>query len=109
MQHGLLFVHAIIVASKDPKISKQGTAGKWKHVTLMVPQKPEIIMKAESGENQQKVMASSNVGLSTIYHIKKKNQLWSFTASRGNVKDLLKQSLKTVRLNKVCQWVTAVF
>ena len=30
MQHGLLFVHAIIVASDDPKISKQGIAGKWK-------------------------------------------------------------------------------
>jgi hypothetical protein len=38
-------------------------------------------MRAESGENEQKVMASSNVGLSTIYDIKKKkNQLWSFTA-----------------------------
>jgi len=84
MQHGLLFVHAIIVASKDPKISKQGTAGKWKHVTLMIPWKPEIIMRAESGENQQKVMASYNVRLSTIYNIKKKkNQLWSFTASKA--------------------------
>jgi hypothetical protein len=70
-------------------------------------------MRAESGENQQKVMASSNVGFSTIYDIKKKNQLWSFTASSGNVKYLLKQQtfkvLKTVRLDKVYKWVTAVF
>ena len=107
-------VHAIIVASKDPKISKQGTAGKWKHITLMIPQKPEIILRAESGENQQNIMASSNVGLSTIYNIKKKkNKLWSFTASTGNVKDLLKQQtlngLKIVRLKKVYKWVTALF
>jgi hypothetical protein len=41
-------------------------------------------MRAESGENQQKVMASSNVRLSNIHNIKeKKNQLWSFTASSG--------------------------
>jgi hypothetical protein len=29
------------MASKDPKISEQGTAGKEKHVTF-TPQKPEI-------------------------------------------------------------------
>jgi len=41
-------------------------------------------MRAESGENQQKVMASSNVGLSNIYNIKeKKIQLWLLTASSG--------------------------
>ena len=31
------------MASKDPKISKQGTAGKRRHVTAMIPQKLEII------------------------------------------------------------------
>jgi len=78
MQHGLLFVHAIIVASKVPKISTQGTAGKWKHVTLMIPQKSEIIMRAERGQYQQKFMVSSNVGLLTIYNIKRTNygHLW---------------------------------
>ena len=30
MQHVLLFVHTIIVASKDPKMNKQGTADKRK-------------------------------------------------------------------------------
>ena len=60
-------------------------------------------MRAESGENQQKVMASSNVGLSTIYDIKKKNQLWSLTASSGNAKQQTFKGLKTVRLDKVCK------
>jgi len=27
---------AIVMASKDPKMSKQGTAGKRKHVTLII-------------------------------------------------------------------------
>jgi hypothetical protein len=31
------------MASKDPKINKQGTAGKRKHVTVTVPQKLVII------------------------------------------------------------------
>jgi hypothetical protein len=46
----LLFVHTIIVASKDPKMSEQSTAGKRKYVTLTIPQKPEIIRKLESGK-----------------------------------------------------------
>ena len=33
MWHVLHFVHAIIVATKDLKMSKQSTAGKRKHVT----------------------------------------------------------------------------
>jgi hypothetical protein len=35
------------MASKDPKMSKQGTAGKRKPVTLMIPQKLEIIRRLE--------------------------------------------------------------
>ena len=31
------------MASKDPKMSKQGTAGKKKHATLIVPQKLIIV------------------------------------------------------------------
>jgi hypothetical protein len=50
MQHVLLFVHTIIVASKNPKISKQSTAGKRKRVTLTIPQKPAIIRKLKSGK-----------------------------------------------------------
>jgi hypothetical protein len=40
------------MASKDPKVSKQGTAGKKKHVTLLIPQKLEIIGRLESGKSQ---------------------------------------------------------
>jgi hypothetical protein len=35
MQHVLLFVQAIAVASKNPKMRKQGTDGRYKHVTLL--------------------------------------------------------------------------
>jgi hypothetical protein len=56
MQHVLLFVHTIIVASKDPKMSKQGTADKRKHVTLTIPQKPEIIRKLESGKKNEETL-----------------------------------------------------
>jgi len=38
------------MAPKDPKISKQGTAGKKKHVTLMISHDLETIMRFESGE-----------------------------------------------------------
>jgi hypothetical protein len=39
------------MASKDPKISKQGTASKKRHVTLMIPQKLEIIGGVENGKS----------------------------------------------------------
>jgi hypothetical protein len=52
MLTGLHGAHqAIIMASKDPKMSRQGTAGKKKHVTLMIPQKLEIIRRLESDES----------------------------------------------------------
>jgi hypothetical protein len=64
------------VASKDPKMSKQGTAGKRKHVTLTIPQKTEIIRRPESGTSQREVMASYSIASCTIYDIKKwKDQL----------------------------------
>jgi transposase len=54
-------------------------------------QKLEIIMRHESGKSQREIMASYNIHLSTIYDIKKwKDQLWSFMASSGSVKDLSK-------------------
>jgi len=46
------------MASKDPKMSTQGTAGNRKHVTLMIPHKLEIIAGLESGKSQKEVMAS---------------------------------------------------
>jgi hypothetical protein len=61
MRHMLLFVWAIIIASKDPKMSKQGPAGK---------------KKKRSGENQGEVMASYNAESWAIYDTKKqKDQL----------------------------------
>jgi hypothetical protein len=41
------------MASKHPKVSKQGTDGKRKHVTLTIPQKPKIIRRLESDDNQR--------------------------------------------------------
>lgn len=59
------------MASEDPKMSKQGTAGKRKHVTLMIHQKIEIIRRLESGKSQSVVMATYSLGSSAIYDIKK--------------------------------------
>ena len=79
------------MASEDLKMSEHSTAGKRKHVTLTISQKLEIIRRLESGESQNKVMASCNIGSSTVYHIKKwKDQLHSFMASSESVKDVFK-------------------
>ena len=42
---------AITTASKDPKMSKQGTAGKKKHVTLTINQRLKMIRRLESGKS----------------------------------------------------------
>jgi len=59
------------MVSKDTKIHKQGTAVKSKHVTLRMPQKLKIIRRCESGKRQREVMASYNMGSSTIYDVKR--------------------------------------
>ena len=41
------------MASRHPKVSKQGTAGKRKHVTLMIPQKPKIIRRLASDDSHR--------------------------------------------------------
>ena len=46
------------MASKDPNISKQDTAGKQKHPNLLIPQKLKILRGFESDESQREVMAS---------------------------------------------------
>jgi len=38
------------MATKGPRMSKQGTVGKQKHQTLTIPQKLEIIWRDEYGE-----------------------------------------------------------
>lgn len=45
----------ITVASKDPKISKHGTANHRKHITLTIPQKCEVIRWLESGEAEERL------------------------------------------------------
>jgi hypothetical protein len=60
---------AIIMVSKDPKMSKPGTACKRKQVTLALPQKYEIILWLESGENHSVVMCLYKIGLLAIYDI----------------------------------------
>jgi hypothetical protein len=53
------------MALKGPEMSKQGTVGKRKHVTLMISLNCEIIVRFESGKRRRQFMASCNVGLST--------------------------------------------
>jgi hypothetical protein len=53
------------MASEDPNLNKQGTAGRRQHVTLMIPQKLEIISRLESGKSQSVVVNSYNIGSST--------------------------------------------
>jgi len=59
------------MASKDPSVSKEGTADKRKHLTLTI--QLEIIRGLENDESQREVAASHNNGLSTIYDTKKWN------------------------------------
>lgn len=81
----------IIMASYNPKMSIEGTAGKQKCVTLN-PQKLEIIKRHESGKNQREIMASYSFGSSAISYAKKrKDQLSSFVAFSESVKDLFRQ------------------
>jgi hypothetical protein len=51
-----------IVAPKDPKMSKQVTGSRKKELTLMSPQKFEIIRRFESGESRSVVVALYNLG-----------------------------------------------
>ena len=86
-----LCVHnwAIIMASKDPKLSKQGTAGKRKHTTSTIPQKLEITTKCESNKRWSQFKASYNLVLSTGYDIRKETgQLQSLIALSDVVKDV---------------------
>jgi hypothetical protein len=59
------------MASNDAKNSKQGAAGKRKHVTLTIPQKLGIIRGLKSGKSLAVIMVAYNTGLATIYDMKK--------------------------------------
>jgi hypothetical protein len=78
----------IIIASKDPTMIKQGTVGMWKHVTLMMPQKREIIWRLESGESWNVFMAVYNIGSPVICDIKKQGPVKILYGTSETVKDL---------------------
>jgi CENP-B N-terminal DNA-binding domain. len=79
------------MVSKDTKMCKQGAVGKSKHVTLIMPQKLRTVTRCQSGERQREVMSSYNMGLSTIYDVKRmKDQLQSLMASSECMKGLCK-------------------
>jgi hypothetical protein len=46
---------AIIMASEDPKMSRQGTAGNRKHLTLTVLQKLEIFRRLHCGKTEERL------------------------------------------------------
>ena len=50
------------MTSEDPQMSKEYTADRRKRVTLVIPQKLEIIMRLESGKSCSVVVASCNIG-----------------------------------------------
>lgn len=100
------------MASKDPKVSKQGTAGKRKHVTLMILEKLKIIRMLETGESCSVVMALYSIGSSTVTYINRRDQLqlriaWSESEKRLFKQKTLKQP-KLLQLGMVlCKWFTA--
>jgi hypothetical protein len=49
------------MASKDPRMSKQGTADKKQEATLMIQQKVEIIMRTECGKNKERLWFQTEV------------------------------------------------
>jgi hypothetical protein len=57
------------MASKDSNVSKQSTAHRMKHLTVTV--QLEIIRRLENNGSQREVMASHNIGLSTVYDTNK--------------------------------------
>ena len=72
------------MASKNPKMSKQGATGKRKHI--LIPQKLEAVWRLELGENCTVIMVTYNIGSSANYGIKKwLDQLQSFIASAVKV------------------------
>ena len=94
-------------------MSKQGSAGKRKHLTIIL-QKFEMIRSVGSGISWRKVGESHNLGLSSICDVKKqKDQLWSFMESSEFVNDLFKWQTwtepKLMQLDKALyKWFTAV-
>lgn len=80
------------MALKGPKMSKQGTVGKRKHVTSLIPQKREMIIRFESGEGEERLwlLATLDCQLFMIYRIGRTNydhlwhqlKVWTFSSNR---------------------------
>jgi len=66
-------------------MNKKDTIGKRKHVTLMIPQKLDIIRRLESGENRSVVMASQRLGSPTTSDVEKRDHVHFYVASHGSV------------------------
>jgi hypothetical protein len=49
------------MASYNPKMNTQGTAGNRKHVILMFPQEHEIIKKLESAKGNERLWLSNSM------------------------------------------------
>jgi len=64
---------------KNPNICKQGTAGKRKYVTIMIPKKLEITGMLESGQSRSVVMASHTTGSLTRYDITKQKDHYEYS------------------------------
>jgi hypothetical protein len=55
-------------------VSKQGTAGKQKLVTFVIPQKLETVRRLQIGENQREITILCIIGLSAICDNKEKEE-----------------------------------
>ena len=58
------------MASKQPKISKQGAPVKTQDITFTIPETLEIIRKLGNATYQRVIMAAYKIGLLNIYGIK---------------------------------------
>jgi len=76
-----LACQAIIIASEDTKVNKQGTADKRKHVMIMIPQKLQIIRRLKSG----KCCGMIHLIINQVWYKKWKDQLQTFMASSNNL------------------------
>jgi hypothetical protein len=54
------------MASKDPKMSKQGDPDNMKHVTLKTPLKLETFWRLESSKSHGVMISIYSIGLSTL-------------------------------------------
>jgi len=68
------------MASEDSKVNKQGTADERKHVTIMIPQKLQIIRRLESA----KCCGMIHFIINHLWYKKWKDPLQTFMVSSNN-------------------------